>query len=111
MGQEQTFFERIGQYIVNNIEDNEWQKAFLFIDIVERSVGLRGEYVDSAGKEKSFDTAGDFQLAKSILDFWNVSNVNPGNKWNRTKATLTSEYEMTLEYFWDQQLADEVSAP
>lgn len=106
---QQTVFEKVGQYIINSIEDTQWREALLRIDIVEQSVGLSGEYVDAQGSRKPYDAEADLQLAKALLAFHRVSNENPRNRWNRATATLNSAYEFKLEYLWDQQLADELT--
>lgn len=109
MEQEQSVFEMIGQYIVDSIEEQGWQKALLYLEVAEQSVGLRGQYITENGTERPFDAEGDFNLAKAILEFHRLSNENLRNRWNRATATLTASYELTLEYNWNQELYDEVA--
>ena len=93
-------YELIGQNVYNAIpEDEEWEKAVLFIRGDDNSVGYNGEYY-SNGKRSSLELADfDWDVDDAIMELHKIMTpTDKSNPWNRAVFTLLPSGEFNMEF-------------
>ncbi|WP_395343502.1 immunity protein YezG family protein [Ningiella sp. W23] len=110
-------FDQLNEVIAKNMISNSEIKSF-------ESCSLDIEYYgDDAMKfsggytcdDKSFKSFKSFKFRKfddnimEVVDeLHKVTTENPDNNWNRAKFTLFPDGEFSIDFKWDQDLADEI---
>jgi len=99
-------YMNIGQNIANELE-NDWVEAVILAEVLDNAANFKGEYkIEAENKyfEVYDDAYDDFEELQA------VTTENGSNQWNRAKFTLFPDGNFTIDFKWDQKLADEVKA-
>ncbi|WP_214226660.1 hypothetical protein [Pedobacter sp. B4-66] len=99
----------MAQGISNAIDENNWTKAKLDIEIVgDGVVGYTGDYELNS-------TSHDLSVRKIPRDIRNwlkelhrITTEGGKNKWNRAVFALEPQGKFDMEFVWDQELHDEI---
>ncbi|HEX7801699.1 MAG TPA: immunity protein YezG family protein [Pseudoxanthomonas sp.] len=102
-------YSNIGQNIFNSIEDGNWTKATLNIEIVgDGVVGYSGEY-EIGGDIKDISVRKISRDIRSwIRELHGITTEKGNNKWNRAVFNLTRDGKFDMDFIWDQALQDDI---
>ncbi len=104
-------YNSIGQNMVDNLP-SEWSEAFINVErSTNDAIKLSGGY---ASLNSDFNSFKFRNFDRKITDeFHNIYKImteeSDQNKWNRAKFKLTPDGKFSIDFDWDQALADEVS--
>ena len=100
-------YTSIGQSIANNIPSESWEAAWINAKVIEDSTGVDGEYTEPNSSEVKY-----FEVDDSAFDDFEelheITTEGGNNKWNRAKFTLSLTGKFSIDFEWDQSLADEI---
>ncbi|WP_308170693.1 immunity protein YezG family protein [Vibrio metschnikovii] len=98
----------LAQGIKVSIKDS-WSMAWINASVLEDTGGIDGEYISSGSDDVKFFSVED----QAFDDFEELHEIMAGDgnvKWNRAKFTLYPTGKFSIDFEWDQALADEVEA-
>ena len=99
------------QEIATNIHKcipEAWDNAVLDIEAADGTMEFNGNYCSVAAPETLKNLEVNYNTFKLFKKLRKVTTENQKNNWNRAKFTLLSDGEFTIEFKWDQELADEI---
>ncbi len=96
---EQDIYARIGQALADCV-DEPWREIRLYVDVIDNSIGLTGEYVQQGGASAHLDVRQlDHSVTKAIRQIHETSHP-PGNaSWTRAVLVLKPDgrFQMTFD--------------
>ncbi|NOQ65508.1 MAG: DUF600 family protein [Methyloprofundus sp.] len=99
-------YESIAQNIVNVISD-DWSNATLKVEFYINAMELKATYLTLSGKTKDLDTIP--QMFKDFKDLYFImTKEGELHKWNRATFKLAPTGKFSIDFDWDQELADEI---
>ena len=100
-------YTRIGQRIVDSIED-KWINAELHIEYV----GSVKTILNYSHNDESKNTGliDSFKNMRDIKKLHEITTENPKNKWNRAVFSIKPDGDFDMEFIWDQELQDKVES-
>jgi hypothetical protein len=102
-------YSSIAQSIFNSIEDENWTKAMLNIEIVgDGVVGYSGEYEISGGIKDISVRKISRDIRSWVKELHRITTEGETNKWNRAAFNLTPDGKFNIDFIWDQTLQDEI---
>lgn len=102
-------YSSIGQSISTSIEEGNWTKARLNVEIVgDGVVGYSGEYEISGDIKDISVRKISRDIRNWIRELHGITTEGESNKWNRAVFSLTSDGKFDVNFIWDQTLHDEV---
>ena len=100
-------YKFVGEYLVSNIQSEDWEKIILNIEINDRYRGFDGDYFDCMGVGHDLGIIFSFEFGKKIKEFYLFTKENNFAPWNRAVYTLEKNGHFDMEFIWDQALQDE----
>lgn len=102
-------YSNMGQNIFNCIEDGNWTKARLNIEITgDGVVGYFGEY-EISGDIKDISVRRISRDIRSwIRELHRITAEGGNNRWNRAVFSLTRDGKFDMDFIWDQPLQDDI---
>jgi len=102
-------YSSIGQSILSSIEDGNWTKARLDIEIVgDGVVGYSGEY-EIIGDIKDISVRKiSRDIRNWVRELHKITTEGESNKWNRAVFSLTPDGKFDMNFIWDQALQDDI---
>ena len=98
----------IAQRIIDTIDD-DWSKAIINFQYFNDAGKYTGRYFSSnSDEEKDFKVG--FKSYKDFKAIHAITTEDGSNQWNRAKFTLHPTGEFSIDFEWDQALADEIKA-
>ena len=101
-------YKCIADNIFNNISASTWDKAEINAQVFDGAVKLKGGSYDGnqflSFKFRNFDR----RITDDFSKLHKITTDNDSNLWNRAKFTLTSDGSFSIDFSWDQELADEI---
>lgn len=104
-------YDSIGQNMIDNLP-SEWSEAFIDVERdADDAIELGGGYLSldsefTSFKFRNFDRriVDDFHEVYAIM-----TEEGDQHKWNRAKFKLTPDGKFSIDFDWDQELADEIA--
>jgi len=109
----QSIYKSIVTNIINSIEvDLDWEQATLFVSReASNAIGFKGgtslNDVRSSFKFRRFDTR---QLVKDFHALYEITTENESNDWNKADFILFPSGKFSIDFKWDQEMADELES-
>src|SRR5690242_10086385 len=102
-------YTNIGQAIAGAIDENNWTKAKLDIEIVgDGVVGYTGDYqVENATLDLSVRKI-PREIRSWLKELHGITTAGGNNKWNRAIFSLQPGGKFDMEFIWDQALHDQI---
>jgi hypothetical protein len=95
----------IAQAIVDSIE-GKWDVAKVEVEYIVNTAEFDCVYVDANSKaEKDFDVG--YQMYKDFKELHGITTEGGSNPWNRASFTLNPDGEFSIDFKWDEELAQE----
>ena len=89
--------------------DSEWVSALLLVEHYGDAAEFDATFIDSdTGSESDIDIS--YNVFRLFQELKRITSENGSNKWNRAKFTLMPSGDFTIDFEWDQSLADEIEA-
>ena len=101
-------YQTIAQNIVNSIE-GEWTEAVINFQFFGDAGKYNGRYLTLESRTEQDFTVG-YNNYKAFKQIHQIMTEDGSNKWNRAKFTLYPTGKFSIDFEWDQALADEVEA-
>ncbi|WP_395343524.1 immunity protein YezG family protein [Ningiella sp. W23] len=103
-------YKEISLSMLDNVVCSKWKRAFLDIEYYgSDALELGGGYDSPEGLFTSFKFRNfSRKIVQNFHDLHQITTENPKNNWNRAKFTLFPDGEFTIDFKWDQELADEI---
>ncbi len=99
---------KIGQEVFNVIESENWEKAYLQIEISNGVVGYTGDYFeDDIQKDIAIENI-DVGISRWIRELHSITTDGENNRWNKAVFSITSEGQFDMEFIWDQEFYDRI---
>ena len=99
----------IAKGIVDVIDSN-WSVAIIKFDYMGGAGEFDCTYKDSELSEVENDFDVDYSMYKLFKELHQVMNEREAHTWNRARFTLYPTGKFSIDFEWDQALADEVEA-
>ncbi len=104
-------YKSIAQNIVNSVDEN-WEEAELLVEReANNAIGFKGgtrfNDVFSSFKFRNFDRR---QLVKDFHALYEITAEGEVNNWNKAKCILFPSGKFSIDFEWDQDMADELEA-
>ncbi len=101
----------IAKNIINST-DSGWDEAILNVeraadDAIKFKGGCSSGEDYTSFKFRNFDRR---QLTKDFHQLHSITTENDSNQWNRAKFTLAPSGKFSIDFEWDQSLADEIES-
>lgn len=100
------FYLVIGQYLVDNIQSEDWTKIILNIEISEKYRGFSAIYETKDGEIIDSDMDFSIEFGKKVKEFFLYTKDNNFTPYNRAVFTLESSGDFNMDFKWDQELQD-----
>jgi len=97
----------IAQRIINTI-DKEWTEATIDFQYLGDAGEFTGRYITSNSDHENDFKVG-FKTYKDFKTIHSITTEGDSNQWNRAKFKLTPDNKFSIDFEWDQSLADEVA--
>jgi len=104
--------QKVGEEMIRCSQDYNWLELYYTIQLEGEGVTKSTfKYMDENGDIKDVDFFGkDCKLSNYFESIYQTMTKDTDkHKWNRAKATLTSDNKLNIKYEWDQELADEIA--
>lgn len=107
--------DEIYNSIAGNMIDNlpsEWSESFINVERdASDALELSGGYMSLDSEFTSFKFRNfDRRIVKEFHELYTImTEESDHHKWNRAKFKLTPDNKFTLDFDWDQELADEIT--
>jgi len=104
-------YTSIAQYLSACI-DEDWADITLEVEReADNVIGFTGGYNSITGEQKNLSVG---KLNEQVDDDFDeiyciMTEEGEQNKWNRVKFKLTPDGKFSIDFDWDQELADEVA--
>ena len=105
-------YQNIAQNMFNNLPE-KWKESYLEVERDDSdAIGFKGGYINEVSEFTSFkfreftnrqDLSRDFHL------LYEIATEGGNSKWNKAKFTLYPSGKFSLDFTWDQEMADELS--
>lgn len=95
---EQDIYAHIGQALADGV-DEPWREIQLYVDAIDNSIGLTGEYVQEGGASAHLDVRQlDHSVTKAIRQLHKMSHLSGNASWTRADFVLTpnGRFQMRL---------------
>jgi len=100
-------YESLGEGIFDSVETG-WIEATIDAIVFEDSVRCSGNYIPIEGASSiSFSVSDD--AFDDFEELHEITTEGDSNQWNRAKFKLTPDGKFSIDFEWDQELADEVA--
>lgn len=99
----------IAQDISDSIED-EWGIAVVTFEIEEDAGEFDCIYKPQIDSEREYDFDIGYSTYKAFERLHKITTQGGVNKWNRAKFTLFPTGKFSIDFEWDQNIADEIEA-
>jgi hypothetical protein len=96
---EQDIYARIGQALADCV-DEPWREIRLYVDVIDNSIGLTGEYVQQGGASAHLDVRQlDHSVTKAIRQIHETSHLSGNASWTRAVLVLKPDgrFQMTFD--------------
>lgn len=101
-------YKSIAQDIVDNLPDS-WDKAWINAHVIEDAAGVDGEYISAGAQDIHYFEVND-QAFDDFEELHEITTEGGRNLWNRAKFVLEPSGKFSIDFEWDQKLADEIAA-
>ena len=108
MREVETIYANIANGINANINAS-WEQAWIKATVFDDACGVDGEYISSETGDVSYFIVED-QAFDDFEELHSLMTENGKPAWNRAKFTLYPTGKFSIDFEWDQALADEVEA-
>lgn len=105
-------YNLIGNELNAITPEEGWQEARLYIKLVRGSLEYHGDFLGDQGEIGDLnvhDMSGD--MYDYIVELFVGMNENRTNLWNRAIFKLASGGKFSIDFNWDEELAQESGAP
>lgn len=100
-------YESIAQNMIDAIP-SDWSSSSLDLEFNNGSAEFDATFETPAGDTEDFDV--EYQVFKDFKEMYAImTEEGDQHKWNRAKFKLTPEGKFSIDFDWDQALADEVA--
>lgn len=101
----------IADNILGNVPD-DWKEATLSVERdAEDAIGVKGGFIDNSNEFHTFKFRNfDRRIFSDFHEIHSITTQNDKSNWNRAKYTLMPSGDFTIDFEWDQSIADEVEA-
>ena len=101
-------YESIAQNISSVIQ-GEWSNSVLDVEFNGDSADFDATFETFDGQKKDFDV--EYQVFKDFKELHAIMTAEGDHhKWNRATFKLTPDGKFSIDFDWDQALADEVES-
>lgn len=101
-------YQTIAQNIVNAIED-EWTEAVIDFQFFGDAGKYNGRYLTLESRTEQDFSVG-YHNYKAFKQIHQIMAEDGDHQWNRAKFTLYPTGKFSVNFEWDQALADEIKA-
>lgn len=99
-------YQEIG-VAVNSAINEEWDEATIDFEFFGDAGTAKGRYVASNGEgAKNFKTG--YKIFKLFKSLHAITCASDSNMWNRAAYSLKKDGQFSIDFQWDQGLADEI---
>ncbi len=100
-------YESIAQYIIDAMP-SDWSSSNLDVEFNGDSAEFDATFEKLSGDTEDFDV--EYQVFKDFKEIYTImTEEGDQHKWNRAKFKLTLDGKFSIDFDWDQTLADEVA--
>ena len=99
-------YQFIGEYLFTNLQNVEWNKITLNIEINDKYRGFNGFYLDNKNIEHDLGIIFSFDFGKKIKEFFQFTKEKNFTPYNRLIYTLEADGSFNMDFKWDQELQD-----
>ena len=99
-------YQFIGEYLFTNLQNVEWNKITLNIEINDKYRGFKGFYLDNKNIEHDLGIIFSFDFVKKIKEFFQFTKEKNFTPYNRLIYTLEADGSFNMDFKWDQELQD-----
>jgi len=100
-------YESIAQNMADAIP-RDWNSALLEVEFSDDSAEFDATFETLDGQSEDFDV--EYQVFKDFKELHSImTEETDQHKWNRAKFKLTPDGKFSIDFDWDQELADEVA--
>lgn len=99
-------YQFIGEYLFTNLQNVEWNKITLNIEINDKYRGFKGFYLDNKNIEHDLGIIFSFDFGKKIKEFFQFTKEKNFTPYNRLIYTLEADGSFNMDFKWDQELQD-----
>jgi len=105
--------DEIYKSIALNMADNlldDWNEAYIDAERdADDAIELGGGFSTNDTQFTSFKFRNfDRRIIRDFHDLHKITTEGDSNQWNRAKFTLFPDGNFTIDFKWDQELADEI---
>ena len=102
-------YKSIADNVIANVPES-WDKAHIIAERTSTSaLSLKGGYEDESNEFTSFKFRNfDRRIIADFHLLYKITTEGGSNRWNRAKFTLCNDGTFSIDFEWDQELADEV---
>ena len=99
-------YQFIGEYLFTNLQNVEWNKITLNIEINDKYRGFKGFYLDNKNIEHDLGIIFSFDFGKKIKEFFQFTKEKNFTPYNRLIYTLEADGSFNMDFKCDQELQD-----
>ena len=99
-------YQFIGEYLFTNLQNVEWNKITLNIEINDKYRGFNGFYLDNKNIKHDLGIIFSFDFGKKIKEFFQFTKEKNFTPYNRLIYTLEADGSFNMDFKWDQELQD-----
>ena len=99
-------YKYIGKYLFSNLQNVDWEKITLNIEISDKHRGFNGSYIDNMNVEHDLEIIFSFDFGKKIKEFYQFTKENNFTPWNKAVYTLEKNGHFDMTFEWNQALQD-----
>jgi hypothetical protein len=100
-------YQSIAQNMVDAIPKS-WNSSLLDVEFNGDSAEFDATFETSDGQTEDFDV--EYQVFKDFKELYSImTEEGDHHKWNRATFKLTPDNKFSIDFDWDQELADEVA--
>jgi len=106
-------YKSIAQNMMDNLVSH-WSEAYLTVERdASDAIGFKGGYINESKvftsfKFRKFERRRD--LPRDFHKLYEIMTVEDANNWNKAKFTLFPSGKFSIDFEWDQDMADEIEA-
>ncbi|MCC5453124.1 antitoxin YezG family protein [Rheinheimera sp. UJ51] len=99
----------IAHNIIDAIE-TQWTVAIITCELAEDAGRFKGIYKEDIESAVDHDFGVSYETYKAFKNLHEITTEGGENKWNRAKFTLYPTGKFSIDFEWDQGLANEIQA-
>jgi hypothetical protein len=106
MKNNEELYEKIGSNIILSIKE-PWIEGVLKIKVVLNSVDFNLSYTNMNTDSVNVKLENAYEVSKAVKLIYSEM-IETKHKWNRAIFKIRSNNDFDIEFFWDQNLQDEI---